>query len=743
MVSYQKLKKKFPVKKGSLPKSKKAAAIKAIAQEYEIKKAELGMGPPQFKRGFPYYMVIIIGLLIVGALVGSAISERGGIDIAQQNVKKTEKSLFNLAIALGRYRYHVGTFPATEEGLEQLSQTRLSVPGWVGPYIKAVKSDPWKNPYVYVYNGETSLPTLFSKGPDGKAGTPDDLIANPEDFDAAFRDTSWTEGWVPWHLRDIILADSKAHKVIIERQVADALAKNSITDGGVEICDGWKFSDEGAKGVEVSLPHDWAAPGLTAGSGFKRGTYTRSFFAERELEGKFVALRLDGVAGEFKVRLNGKDLLARNAGEYGHEIDLGGAIKYGGDNLLEIDVESNDRRKGAGITAKATLVAEENDGRVVYGSLRVTALRADAKTANIRVERKVVKVEDGAEKVLSEKRDFDVVKPRLWEHAKPRMNKGNMTGRYAVQALEKCSPDSVFLNGRKVRLNVAEMVCDFGLTGHAYHEMLAYARLRRLKEAGVNTVLLRDGSFPYSFCILAAENGVLVIDETQVKELGLDEKNFVKAWGFLDERFYCSLRAKFLSDSKMVWVSPWAGKAEGENVTVECVSAGDAAKLYVNGEFRGDGKKADDGCFVWSVPYEIGEAKVMVFKNGVYFSEAVSKTAFEAKALVFETRQATVLAEGDVAEVDVFVIDDYGVKLASALEKVEFALEGPGEIIACGNGAGAKGEFVSGKAASVAIEGGRASVAVRRGGGSGGVLKLYAKGHGMRTALFVLPRGIK
>ena len=228
-----------------------------------------------------------------------------------------------------------------------------------------------------------------------------------------------------------------------------------------------------------------------------------------------------------------------------------------------------------------------------------------------------------------------------------------------------------------------------------------------------------------------------------MKALELDEKNFVKAEGFLDERFYCSLRAKFLPDSKMVWVSPWAGKAEGENVTVECVSAGDAAKLYVNGEFKGNGKRADDGHFVWSVPYEIGEAKVMVFKNGVYFAEAVSKTAFEAKALIFETRQATVLAEGDVAEVDVFVMDDYGVKLASTSEKVEFTLEGSGEIIACGNGAGVKGEFVSAKAASVAIEGGRASIAVRRGGGSGGVLKLYAKGHGMRTALFILPRGIK
>ena len=743
MIEYNKLRKKFPVKKGALSHGRKAAAIKAIAKEYERKKAELGMGPPQFKRGFPYYMAIIIGLMIVGALVGSAIFERGGIDIAQENVKKAGKSLSNLAVALGRYRYHVGTFPTTEEGLEQLAQTRLSVPGWIGPYIKAVKDDPWKNPYVYIYNGETSYPTLLSAGPDGKAGTPDDLIASPEDFDAAFRDTSWTEGWVPWHLRDIILADSKAHKVIIERQVADALAKNSITDGGVEICDGWMFAAEGSEAVEVTLPHDWKAPGLIAGCGGMRGVYRRSFFAEKELDGRFVALRLDGVAGEFRVCLNGRELGARKAGDCGYEVDLRSQIKYGDDNLLEIHVSAAEGGKCAGITAKARLVAEDNDDRVVYGSLRVTALRADARAAEIRVEREVVKAVDGVEKAVPEKRDFEVVKPRLWEHAKPRMNKGNMTGRYAVQALEKCSPDSVFLNGRKVRLNVAEMACDFGLTGCACHEMLAYARLRRLKEAGVNTLLLREGEFPASFRILAAENGVLVIDARQVKDLGLDESRFAKVEGALDERFYCALRTRFVPDSKAAWISPWAGKAEGEAIAVECIAAGDSARLYVNGEMKGEGAKAEDGRFVWNVPYEPGEAKVMVFKNGVYFTEAVSKTAYSAKSLAFGTRQATVLAEGDVAEVDVFAADDYGTRVLSLPQRVEFVLEGPGEIIACASGAGAKGEAVSQKAVFAAIENGRASIAIRRCGGSGQALKLHAKARGMRPAVIVLPRGIR
>ena len=207
MVDYEKLRKKFPVKNPE--KRRRQAAIKAIAREYERKKAELGARAPDIRRGFPYYMTIIIGMMLVAGTVCTAIFKRGGIDIAQRNRRKAVESIHNLAVALGRYRYHVGKFPETDEGLEQLASKTVSAPGWNGPYVKRVNLDPWKNAYAYVYNGEGASPTLYSCGPDGKPGTTDDIIADPADFDAAFRDTSWTKDWVPMHLRDIVVAFSE------------------------------------------------------------------------------------------------------------------------------------------------------------------------------------------------------------------------------------------------------------------------------------------------------------------------------------------------------------------------------------------------------------------------------------------------------------------------------------------------------------------------------------------------------
>ena len=165
MVDYDNLRKKFP---GKGPKKlKKSAAVKAIAREYEMKKAEIAAHSP-FKRGFPYYMTIILGLIIVGSIVGTEISKRGGIDLSpQKNHKMAVDSVHSLAIALGRYCYHVGEFPDTEEGLAQLASKNVTARGWNGPYIKKVKQDPWKRDYVYVYNGRDKLPTLYSKGPDG------------------------------------------------------------------------------------------------------------------------------------------------------------------------------------------------------------------------------------------------------------------------------------------------------------------------------------------------------------------------------------------------------------------------------------------------------------------------------------------------------------------------------------------------------------------------------------------------
>ncbi len=228
MVDVNNLRKKFP---GKDPKrTKHRAAIKAIAREYERKRAELGARAPDVKRGFPYYMVILIGMLLVGALVIPQILEHGpvGPGQAERNLEKARKGVRNLAIALGRFRYHVGRYPTDEEGLEIVARRldrpelrRVPVPGWNGPYISQLLPDPWRNDFVYVNNGEAATPTLYSKGPDGAAGTTDDVIADPSDFDEPFRDTSWAKGWLPQHLRGYVVAQDERHRVDLEEQIAE------------------------------------------------------------------------------------------------------------------------------------------------------------------------------------------------------------------------------------------------------------------------------------------------------------------------------------------------------------------------------------------------------------------------------------------------------------------------------------------------------------------------------------------
>ncbi len=218
MVDYNELRKKFPTKNPQ--RKKNAAAIKAISREYERKRAELndGLKAPVMKKGLVFYAVLIIGLLMVGSLVLSATGKGGRAPISRAQIN-VRKSIDALAVALGRYRYHVGTYPTTAEGLEQLASKTVRYKGWNGPYIRQVVKDPWGHDYVYVSNGEAANPTLYSKGPDGLAGTTDDVLPDSKLFDAPFRDTSWTKDWMPHHLRGYVLAPDARTKKILEAEV--------------------------------------------------------------------------------------------------------------------------------------------------------------------------------------------------------------------------------------------------------------------------------------------------------------------------------------------------------------------------------------------------------------------------------------------------------------------------------------------------------------------------------------------
>ena len=75
----------------------------------------------------------------------------------------------------------MGDYPSTAEGLAAL----IAAPAdkadrWHGPYVennKKLPLDPWKHDYKYAYPGTHNKDgyDLWSTGPDGVDGTPDDI----------------------------------------------------------------------------------------------------------------------------------------------------------------------------------------------------------------------------------------------------------------------------------------------------------------------------------------------------------------------------------------------------------------------------------------------------------------------------------------------------------------------------------------------------------------------------------------
>ena len=87
--------------------------------------------------------------------------------------------------ALGSYKWHMGKYPDTDEGLAALFERkdRVDDERYQGPYLEGTYEelkDPWGNPYEYRCPGEVNEDgfDLWSRGPDtkddgGKEGSDD------------------------------------------------------------------------------------------------------------------------------------------------------------------------------------------------------------------------------------------------------------------------------------------------------------------------------------------------------------------------------------------------------------------------------------------------------------------------------------------------------------------------------------------------------------------------------------------
>ena len=198
-----------------LSAAKRSLKKKAILREFEMKRRELGLGNgPMFKRGLGFYMIVIVGLV----LLGSVLIEQAGVADKKKTVNTkmlyAQRSVDALAEALGRYKFHCGCYPSSDDGgLEALSSKISRRKGWMGPYAGSwghMIPDPWKRPYVY--EPQTNAhPIVLSLGPDGIRGTADDVVPADELFDKPFKDTSWTNDWVHFSRRCIIVVPKKSN----------------------------------------------------------------------------------------------------------------------------------------------------------------------------------------------------------------------------------------------------------------------------------------------------------------------------------------------------------------------------------------------------------------------------------------------------------------------------------------------------------------------------------------------------
>jgi beta-galactosidase len=210
--------------------------------------------------------------------------------------------------------------------------------------------------------------------------------------------------------------------------------------------------------------------------------------------------------------------------------------------------------------------------------------------------------------------------------------------------------------------------------------------------------------------------------------------------GFPKDRYYL-YQARWRPDLPMAHILPhwnWPERV-GEVTPVHVYSSGDEAELFLNGKSLGRRKRDRfEYRFRWDdVVYAPGELKVVTYKGGKPWAEAVQRTTGPAAKLALAADRASVRADGsDLSFVTVTVADRDGQLVPRAKNRVTFEISGPGEIIATDNGDATSFESFQSKERNA--YNGLALVVVRTKAGEPGSIMLRAKSDGLTAAETVI-----
>jgi len=206
--------------------------------------------------------------------------------------------------------------------------------------------------------------------------------------------------------------------------------------------------------------------------------------------------------------------------------------------------------------------------------------------------------------------------------------------------------------------------------------------------------------------------------------------------GFPKDRYFL-YQSRWRPDLPMAHILPhwnWPERV-GQVTPVHVYTSGDEAELFLNGQSLGRQKR---GPFEYrfrrdDVKYQPGELKVVTYKNGKPWADAVVRTTGPATALRLKADWLTLRADGqDLVFVTAEVVDARGDVVPRAKPLLKFSISGPADLAATDNGDATS--HVSFQSPERAAFNGLALIVARTRPGAAGTIKIAASSEGLASA---------
>lgn len=288
-------------------------------------------------------------------------------------------------------------------------------------------------------------------------------------------------------------------------------------------------------GKEVSLPHDAmitekrSKDASDGGHGYFPGgiyTYTKTFIAPKEWDGKNVSIEFEGVYKNAKVFLNDKEIGSHAYGYTGFVLSLD-VLKIGEENTIKVIADNskvpNSRwYTGSGIYRPVWIRVEEKDG-LKFDGVRITTVSISPATIHVSVNQAEAQVEiyEGDRLVASGKPgDIVMEGAKFWSANTPNLyicrvkyKEDCLDTTFGIRKIDY-SPKGFCINGQPVLLRGGCVHHDHGILGAACYDESEWRRVRILKEAGFNAI--RSSHNPCSRAMLEACDfyGMYIMDES-------------------------------------------------------------------------------------------------------------------------------------------------------------------------------------------------------------------------------------